>query len=447
MFTNILFLILALLLINTVSEGIKPWIASEWLAFGMSVFLYICLCVVILLTYYALKGLFRKRPGVIQIIVNLELLIYLIIYQYILDAGRIFQMIPYMENTQTLKATWELILYLGGLAFYYGLSSTSFRSFSPREPRLNYAFRQLRFLLPFAIPFILITIVLDIFNATVYPDQTNSEMFEWISAIFSIVFVIILMIFLPFFIQKIWLCKPLPSGELKDRLTKLCQRAGFKHAGMKTWTIMHDQLTAGIIGIIPRYRYIMFTDRLLNELPSESIEAILAHEIGHSKRKHLLLFPFILAGMIVCIGLFFYFFSEPLINILEQQNALYPSVWWDFFNPLLIFSLYATIIIVYFRFVFGYFSRLFERQADLHVFEVGIPPEHMIYALAAVAPSSGGYHTPNWHHFSINERVEFLKACTENPKLIQRYHRHVKIVLVCYFVLLTLASLLLISLM
>ena len=63
-----------------------------------------------------MKGLLRNRPNLIQAIVCIELLIYLMIYQYILDAGRIFQRIPHMENMQFLNSTWELILYLGGLA-------------------------------------------------------------------------------------------------------------------------------------------------------------------------------------------------------------------------------------------------------------------------------------------------------------------------------------------
>lgn len=442
MFTNILFLVLTLLLINTVPEGITPWVASSGLAFAISILLYIGLCGLIYIQYFALKGLFRKRLGVIQIIVNLELLTYLIVYQYILDAGRIFQTITYMQNIQTFNTIWELILYLGGLATYYSASFVRLYTYGKHETRSRYALRQLLLLLPFAVPFILITFAMDIFNAATGP--INTEMIEWVSAGLSIILVILLLIFLPYFIQKIWQCQPLQNGELKDRLTKICQRAGFRHAGMQIWTIMHDQLTAGIIGVVPRFRYVMFTDRLLKEMPLESIEAILAHEIGHNARRHLLLYPFILAGMIICAGLFFYFFSGPLLNILEQVNAQHPSIWWDFFNPLLVFSLYAVIIIVYFRFVFGYFSRIFERQADLHIFELEIAPEHMIYALENVAHACGGYNTPNWHHYSIKQRVEFLQACKANPALIQRHHRKVKIVLVSYFVLLAILSVLLI---
>ena len=62
----------------------------------------------------------------------------------------------------------------------------------------------------------------------------------------------------------------------------------------------------------------------------------------------------------------------------------------------------------------------------------------MIDALEAVAHASGGYDTPNWHHYSIKQRIDFLKACEGNPSLIQAHHKKVKRTLIAYFVLLIL---------
>jgi len=438
MFTSILFLILALLLISFVPETVTPWIDSKWIAFTVSILLFICLLGFICLQHRLLKKFFKRQPSAWLIIVNMELLTYLIIYQYVLDAGRIFTTFPSLENLQILNATWELALYLIGLGITYSLNYLYSYPYGNYEARYYYAIRQLRLLIPFIFPFFFLTLFLDIFNLTVGP-YVSLQAFEWISLIFSILLVISLLIFLPYFIQKIWKCHPLPSGELKDRLTKICQRAHFKHAGMKTWSIMHDQLTAGIIGVIPCFRYVMFTDRLLQELPPESIEAILVHEIGHNARRHLLIYPFILAGMVVSASLILYLFSDSLMNLLEQTDPKHPSKFWSLFNPLIFFTLYALIVIIYFRFVFGYFSRIFERQADLHVFDVGMPPQHMIEALKAVAYTSGGYDTPNWHHYSIKERVEFLQACITDPRLIQRHHYKAKISVFIYFVAFILA--------
>lgn len=443
MYTNILFLILALLLINTIPEKVHPWVESDWEAFGYSLILYCLMCCLIFFQYRLLKKLFDNRPTLIQTIVCLELLLYLIIYQYVLNAGRIFQLIPFMEGMQALNAIWELLLYLGGLAIYYSTTYVKFYSYDRHESRSAFALRKLLFIAPFALPFVVLSFIMDLLTLFVDSGSKQSEMAEWAVLFFTLAFITLMLIFLPFFIQKIWQCKSLPDSVLKDRLDLLCKRANFKHAGMKIWTVMNDHLTAGIIGIVPWLRYVMFTNRLLHESPAEHVEAILAHEIGHSARRHLLIYPFILAGMVLCAGLFFQYFSEPLMNLLEIDQSIQPNFFWSLFIPVLIFFIYAFIVIIYFRFVFGFFSRLFERQADLHVFELGVNPKNMIDALASVAPSSGGYAAPNWHHYSIKERVEFLQSCMDHPQLIQHHHRKVKIFLCLYLIIFIIGILLL----
>ena len=430
MFANILFLILVLLLINTVPDFPHSRIESPLLAFSLSVGIYLLLCLAIFFQGYVFKNLLRRRSSGLNIVINLELILYLLAYQYILDAGRIFRMLPYMQNFQILNAGWELLLYFGGLIVFY---SATFPRYYQAETRLTFAMRQIRLLIPFVIPFLFITLALDLMNLLLESHQASASLIEWVSLCFSLILMAFLLIFLPFFIQAIWKCRSLPEGHLKERLNKICEKAGFTHAGMKTWSIMHDQLTAGIVGVVPSFRYVMFTDRLLRELPTESIEAILAHEIGHNARRHLWIYPFILMGMVVAASLFFYGIGSPLTAFLLKQNLLYSSLR-DFIYPAILFFLYAAIVTLYFRYVFGFFSRLFERQADLHVFELGLPPEDMIQALRAVAVSSGGYETPNWHHFSIKERVEFLEECKIHPSLIQKHHRKVKFFVWFYFI-------------
>lgn len=202
---------------------------------------------------------------------------------------------------------------------------------------------------------------------------------------------------------------------------------------MNTWTIMNHSYTAGIIGIVPRFRYVMFTKRLLDELSKESIEAVLAHEIGHSYRKHLLIYPVIIFGMIVTTTIFSLFFSESINEFFSLQDMLHPSPLWKMLYPLSVFIPFAVILALYFRYVFGYFSRLFERQADLHVFEVGIPPEHMHQALDELGVLTGNtHHHPSWHHHSISERMTFLEKAASDPSLIDKHHRRVKKNLIVY---------------
>jgi hypothetical protein len=77
---------------------------------------------------------------------------------------------------------------------------------------------------------------------------------------------------------------------------------------------------------------------------------------------------------------------------------------------------------------------------------LGLDPKFMIEALDDVAKASGNiHHIPCWHHYSIQERIDFINQTIENPSLIEKHHAFVKKALFFYFVglilLITLAEL------
>lgn len=394
MFSNLLFIIIVLLLISFSADmPLQPWIASpvQGFAFGLVV-------------YLATLGLiyFQNRIRKVPLLVNLELLAFLCVFIFIFGGQRVFA-----GPSLGLTALILLSFYLFGLWFFHYSSA---RGKSWIDSPCAEANLELRLIAPFTLPFLFFTLLGDL--AHFYPQWENQE-----SAVllFSIVSLIALLVFFPPVLKWLWGCRPLPPNELKERLEALCVRAKFKHAGMLTWSILPGAMTAAIIGIVPRFRYVMFTGRLLNGLPPEQVEAVLAHEIGHSYRKHLILYPFIIFGMLTCVSLFTQFYES------------------DY--PLLNFALYAVIIALYFRLVFGFFSRQFEREADLHIFKLGIPVNDMKEALLAVARESGmPPETPSWHHYSIRQRVDFLDRA--NPALIARHHRRVKIYFCLYILIL-----------
>ncbi len=56
---------------------------------------------------------------------------------------------------------------------------------------------------------------------------------------------------------------------------------------------------------------------------------------------------------------------------------------------------------------FSVLSRLFERQADLYIFESSFDPFYMIQALDRLGVVTGFTHSqPSWHHFSLQERID-----------------------------------------
>ncbi|HAA04757.1 MAG TPA: hypothetical protein DCE18_15525 [Syntrophobacteraceae bacterium] len=84
----------------------------------------------------------------------------------------------------------------------------------------------------------------------------------------------------------------------------------------------------------------------------------------------------------------------------------------------------VVMMVLYFRYVFGYFMRNSERQADLYALELIGHPFTLASSLEKIAIAGGHIHDlPSWHHFSIRQRIQFLLDSYRNPQLRLRHHR------------------------
>ncbi len=430
MFAGLFYLIIVLLLVTLSPESSALFYENDpWKALGIALGIYCLLLVLIYVTARSMKIWIRKHKSLAYTLANIILISYLLVYHYVFAAHRVF-------SFSFANAVASLSLYFCGLAVYHVGSHYQRFLFpdSDKETKWNYASKQLRLWIPFVIPFLFFTLLFDVLmflpenrwtTLLLYPENNAASLFVFFSFVACVL--LLIMIFLPYFIQKLWLCEKIEDAELWLRLTKTCQQANFCCAGLRIWTVMNNFHTAAIIGIIPKFRYVMFTKRLLYDVPTEYLEAILIHEIGHSYRKHLLILPFILFGIFVLPSLFSLLFFDATYQSLALMNILYPSKFWTFLFPLTILIPYVVIMAIYFRLVFGFFSRLFERQADLHSYVVGSPPQHMIDALDQIGIATGNTHNnPSWHHFSIRERMDFLEIAMKKPGVIAKHHRRVK---------------------
>lgn len=441
MFLNFFFLFLLLVIVNLGLESPSAdWIETPLEGFGLGIFTYF---ITLLIIY--LQNLFFRHSRVFTktrrlALANLELLIAIALFHLLFGGHRIF--FEYIAHSQILVTLFLLTLYFLGLGFFHMTASSS-KHFGTRYQE---SIRQLRLLLPFIVPFFLLIFLIDLTRLLPETLQLNED--HWLATFLPIavaaIFLVIGMIFLPKLIKKTWDCKPLEDSPLKDKLEHICRKSNFHHAGMLTWPVMEPSLTAAILGVNPKYRYVMFTPSLLKEFPDEEIEAILAHEIGHSKHKHLLIYPFILMGMVVCFALFTHYAGDSIIDFFFAAHQYYPSKIWEALFPFAIAIPFAIIGWAYFRIIFGYFSRLFERQADLYIYNVGMSGKTMIATLDHIGKATGNsHHHPSWHHHSLNERIEFLKSVEKNPKNIHVHNRKVAISLIMYFLTMFLILLLL----
>ncbi len=441
MFSQLIYLIIVMLVISFVpSDQGSQWIQSPTAAFFTSMMLYTAILGWITAQNALLHRFMRKRRHFFLTTTNCLLITFLIIYHFFLNGSRIF------PNSSALVSFFSLSLYFLGIFTFHLTAYPSIPSGSRGlvGSATQYALQQTQLIFPFTLPFLLFSVIIDLASLLPSTDlkmlmlhQEESSVAILIFFAITAVFLILTLLFFPPVVQMLWRCKQLPDSELLKDLEALCEKAHFKHAGMKTWTVMNHAYTAGIIGILPQFRFVMFTKRLLHDLTPNAIRAILAHEIGHSYRKHLLIYPFIIFGMMIIAGIFSLFFTETIDEYFILRDLISPSPLWKGLYPLAIFIPYALITLAYFRLVFGYFSRLFERQADLHVFELDIPAEDMQDALDQVGYLTGGTHLiPCWHHYGIQKRIDFLEKAKSDPKVRLRHHKKVKRSLLAYCALL-----------
>ena len=211
----------------------------------------------------------------------------------------------------------------------------------------------------------------------------------------------------PLLMVFFWRCKPLPEGELKNRLDALLLRSGVKVRKIMVWG-PHETglLNACVLGPWSRFRYVLISPALVDELSMEETEAVLAHEIGHARHGHLTLFLI----MIVCMS----FLMEPVTKML-------PADWRE--SPIAQAAVGLTFLVLCIRFFFGAVMRHCEREADLTSAELIGSPTPIVDALEKLALKSGNTRNIySWHHGSIADRVESVLRLSTDPEATRRVH-------------------------
>lgn len=183
---------------------------------------------------------------------------------------------------------------------------------------------------------------------------------------------------------------PLPDESLKQRIEALLDRCGFHSRGI---FVMDGSRRSGhgnayFTGLGDSKR-IVFFDTLMNSLEPDELEAVLAHELGHFKRKHVLKMlaasaGISLAGFAVLGWLIGQDWFYEGLGVGVQSNAI----------ALLLFMLVAPVFTVFLHPVMAHFQRRYEFEADdfaaLHT-----RPAHLISALVKLYRENASTLTPD----------------------------------------------------
>lgn len=346
--------------------------------------------------------------------------------------------IPFLSIIPTFQALLFLGLFVFYLAIVWACAYGPYRMLNTTDlSRRSYILANISFSIPILFPWLLLSGIADIINALPFESPKRFLSTTEGQVAYFLVFLFAVAIVGPAMIQKFWRCKPLETGYYRRRIENLCQKAGLEYANILYWPIIGSRMiTAGVMGLIKKFRYILVTGALLQFLEPEEIDAVIAHEIGHVKKKHLLFYLVFFVGyMLVSFATFdlliyFILFSEPIYSFINSTGLDQATVTSSIFSLSII-----LIFLIYFRYIFGYFMRNFERQADTYVYALFDSAQPLISTLEKIAVTSGQPRDkPNWHHFSIKKRVDYLKKCEADKTWITRHDSKIKKSIAVYLV-------------
>jgi tetratricopeptide (TPR) repeat protein len=153
--------------------------------------------------------------------------------------------------------------------------------------------------------------------------------------------------------------------------------------------------------------------------------------MGHAKYRHI---PFYFLFFVGFWLAFYYWFT--VSTELLYHNLVYDQRVQAMGVSLLISLLpFLALLLIYVRFVMGFFMRQFERQADLYSAVTMGTPKYTIDSLEKIALLTGkSRNLPSWHHFSIRERVNYLLGFFKDPGLARKHNRYVFICFALYVI-------------
>ncbi len=205
---------------------------------------------------------------------------------------------------------------------------------------------------------------------------------------------------------------PLEEGELKNSITEYAQKVGFTLDkifvidGSKRST----KANAYFSGFGAQKRITLY-DTLINDLDKEEIVAVLAHEVGHYKRKHII---FNLISSILLTG-FTLFILSLFINTPILSEALSVSTH-SFHIGLIAFGILYSPISEITGLFMNYVSRKFEYQADDYAKNT-YSAEPLISSLKKLSKNSLSNLTPHpayvfmhYSHPTLLERIRNLRS-------------------------------------
>lgn len=445
MFSNFIYFIAAILLYGAYTQG-YPAAGNPDKGTLLAVFPVICIFFV--LEHFYFKNLSKKISGIDPEKADLiftkasgffavsALIIYAAMV-YIADISEYLPVIIKNSRIGTLKDILIVSLFTALISGHWCVSYQAYRKiYSDNEGLPKYLKSQLMFSIPVIVPWIFLSVLSDLVELLPF-NEFRTWLYSPEGDLVFFVTVLLSMSFAgPFLIRIAWGCRPLSDAAAIDVIKKICDRTGIGFREILEWPLKGgNAITAGVMGVFSRFRFLLVTPALLANMTPDELGAVISHEAGHVKYRHMMLY-------LVIIGSFS--FTTMTVSTSFEEIAVFSgflAIAADTsgmtgrslsFIP----GLFSVVFFIAFiRFIFGYFMRNFERQADAYSFKImesAAPLARAFYRIVLLTRQDP--EKPSWHHYSIRERINFILYCEADHKRIIKHDRKVILSLSAYFI-------------
>ena len=206
---------------------------------------------------------------------------------------------------------------------------------------------------------------------------------------------------------------PLPDGPLLDKIQEYLKKVDFpvKKLEIMDGSKRSSHSNAYFSGIGKNKRIALF-DTLIEQMNDDEIVAVIAHEVGHYKLKHIH-YGILLSSL--QSGIMFYILSLFIMN--SNLFAVFGMKSLSVYASLLFFTILYTPISMIMGFLFSFISRKNEFSADEYSAKTSNMPEKLISGLKKMSKENLSNLTPHWLNVMLNyshppvlERIKALHS-------------------------------------
>jgi STE24 endopeptidase len=268
------------------------------------------------------------------------------------------------------------------------------------------------FLLALLLGYPLLTLVLKLI------EWTGANWWAWAAAV-VVAFQLLLLLIAPAIIMPLFnKFTPLSEGPLRERLFALARRTDFPTRSIEVMDgSKRSRHSNAFFTGFGRFRKIVLFDTLLTQLTEPELESVLAHEIGHYKKRHVVkALAVSIAGIIVALA---------VIALLARQQWFYHAFGFEYQGgfsaanvapAMLLFGLLAGTVTFWASPLIYIWSRRFEYDADAFARATMGEAQALIEALRKLTEKNLSNLTPHplysgfyYSHPTLPERERALR--------------------------------------